>query len=564
MQNCRDQESLPRRRMRLNVWPVALRELREAARRPAHRRLRLCGAGVGLVLLWLILVNSHEPSIRTGSLLLGALHSLLLLLIFSIVPALAADSIAHEKRDGTLGLLFLTPLSASGIVAGKLLVQALRAFSLWLAVLPLLTIPFLTGGITWFDALSALSFEFCATVLCLGAGLLASSFTKERNSAFFLAFILAAVFLLLFAQTFQIALFVSWRGPAMLKEAHNWRLQRETVPIFTGLGMRDGFLWSFIPIASALLGRIWRWLCWSSPAITLGFLFVVGRFVAARIEHSWQDKVPSRLRATLFNPLPEPKHRRAREPHDPKFAPPSLIAPLFRRRFRRKMQRYLDRNPIAWLQQYSWKARLSKWCLCLLFLVIAFGISADSEGTRSFALVALLLVLAGFYTFVGVSGFLQEKRSGALELLLVTPLSAQTIILGRTWGLWKQFLPAALVVAGLFGAAEWQTLAYDGDWEPMMPTVAAIVLGGFLTLPVFATYSALRVKNLIGAAVLTWIALCMPAIFASAAVGPFFHYRPNRFDLVWMPMAVLLFNGVFAFLASYLLRHSLSRRLYSF
>ncbi len=547
--------------MRLNVWPVAVRELREAARRPAHRRLRLCSAAVGVVLLWIIVANSHGSSIRTGSLLLGALHSLLLLLIFSIVPALGADSIAHEQREGTLGLLFLTPLSASGIVAGKLLVQALRAFSLWLAVLPLLTIPFLAGGITWFDALSALSFEFCATALCLGAGLLASSFAKERNAAFFLAFILAAAFLLLFAQTFQIVLFICWRGLGMLKDPQNWRLQSESVSIFAGAGIPNGALWSAIPAMSMLLGKIWKCLCWGSPAISVLFLLVVSRFAAARIERSWQDKVPSRLHQNLFNPSPHPKQNRAGEPG--KFALPSLVAPLFRRRFRRTMQRYLDRNPIAWLQQYSWKARLSKWCLCLLFLLIAC-VGADSQRNRDLTLIALLLILASFYTFAGVSGFLEEKRSGALELLLVTPLSAGKLILGRTWGLWKQFLPAGLVLAGLFGAAEWEVLTNDGDWSPIMPTVVAMVLGGFLTLPIFATYSALRVKNLIGAAVLTWIALCMPTLFASAAVGPFFHYRPNRFDLVWLPMAVLLFNGIFALLASFLLRHSLSRRLYSF
>src|SRR5271170_5831836 len=140
----------------LNVWPVAHRELREAARRPVNHRLRLLSAGVGTLLLWVVIANSNKSPARLGSGLFGGLHSLLLGLILAIVPALTADCIARENREGTLGLLFMTPLSAGGIVAGKALAQGLRAFTLWLAVLPILAIPFMTGGLTWFDAASAL------------------------------------------------------------------------------------------------------------------------------------------------------------------------------------------------------------------------------------------------------------------------------------------------------------------------------------------------------------------------------------------------------------------------
>ena len=212
------------------------------------------------------------------------------------------------------------------------------------------------------------------------------------------------------------------------------------------------------------------------------------------------------------------------------------------------MQRYLDRNPIAWLQQYSWTARGIKWCLCLVFLVFACMVASGSEVNRVSMIVAMLLTLAGFYTFFGVSGFLEEKRSGALELLLVTPITANKLIFGRTWGLWKQFLPAGLVPAGLYANLLWlhQKYSSDGDWSPIVPSLVAIVLGGFLTLPIFATYFALRVNNLIAAAVLTWIALWTPVIFAAVAIISFigrwdyWNYRSNRPEMVWMPVMVLL------------------------
>jgi ABC-type Na+ efflux pump permease subunit len=562
VQEHHDQKTPQCGRSRLNVWPVVLRELREGARRPVNRRLRFWSAAIALLLLGATIGGSVVPS---GSFLLVGLHTFLIVMIFLIVPALTADCIARERRDGTLGLLFLTPLSANGIVAGKLLVQALRAFTLWLAVLPLLTIPFLSGGVTWFDALTAATLEFCTAIICLGAGLLVSSFARERHSAFLLAYILAAVFMVSFVQTFQLILIVSWRGFRAV-DWHNLLLSRESISIFLGpIGIRTWGLWSSLATISTLLAKIWKWLCWCSPAIAILILFLINSFAAARIKHSWQDKPPSRLRESLFNRSPRSASR-AGSRGNLKFEVPSLVAPLFRRRFRRRMRRYLERNPIAWLQQYSWKARVSKWCLCLVFLAIACMGASGSETTRELMTAALLITLAGFYTFVGVSGFLEEKRSGALELLLVTPITANKLIFGRTWGLWKQFLPAGLVPAGLYANSVWQRYSSDGEWSSIMPSVVAIVLGGFLTLPIFATYFALRVKNLIAAAVLTWIALWMPVIFASVAIDPFAGNRGywNRSEMLWMPVMVLLCNAAFASLTCFLLRHSLSRRLYSF
>ena len=523
------------------------RELREGARRPVNHRLRFLSAGVGTLLLWLIVANSDKPADQLGGWLFASLHTLLLGLIALIVPALTADCIAREKREGTLGLLFLTPLSAGGIVAGKALAQGLRAFTLWLAVLPILIIPFTLGGVTWFDAGSAVSLEFCATVLCLAAGLLASSLARERNTAFLLAFIFAAIFLYLFSQLSLVILLVGWRGFGYLKAS--WDLwDWEAMLLFSGLGDIRGFAgWSCLATVSAVLGKIWETLCLVSPPVVLLIFHAVARFAAWRIERSWQDKVPSPRRESLLR---------------------RYCTPLFRRRYRRTMQRTLDRNPIAWLQQYSWKARLGKWGLCLAFLLIEYAAASAGENARETTQEALLLTLAGVYTFAGISGFLEEKRSGALELLLVTPISVNKIIFGRVWGLWKQFLPAGLVFAGSFAEWRWNGrysfhfVFYGGVPAPF--TLAC----GFLALPVFATYFALRVKNLIVAAVLTWIALFLPFFalflpffFLLSHWVRFYYSYPTDTGFI---IAIFFSYAAFALLACFLLRHSLSRRIYSF
>ncbi len=527
----------PRKLTHVNVWPVVQRELREGARRPVNHRLRFWSVAVGTLLLWNIVARSDKPADQLGGWLFASLHNLLLGLIFLIVPALAADCIAREKREGTLGLLFLTPLSAGGIVAGKALAQALRALTLWLAVLPLLTIPFMTGGITWFDAFSALSLEFCATVLCLAAGLLASSLARERNTAFLLAFLFSALFLLLYGQLLQFILLVGWRGGfAILNEVSWWRASLETMSIFSGLLDIRGFAsWSALASVSAVLGKIWATLCWTGPPVTLLFFYLVARFAARRVERSWQDKVPSLRRESLLR---------------------RYCTPLFQRRFRRKMQRSLDWNPIAWLQQYSWKARLGKWGLCLAFVLVECAAGNGDREVREMINMALLLTLAGLYTFVGVSGFLEEKRSGALELILVTPVSVNKLIFGRVWGLWKQFLPAGLVLALFFLCNEWTEEASSA-----VVAVAFILAFALLSLPVFATYFALRVKNLIAAAVLTWIALWVPFYLVLVAVQPSQDWDGVNAVLV---LAKFFSYSAFALLACFLLRHSLSRRIYSF
>jgi ABC-type transport system involved in multi-copper enzyme maturation permease subunit len=204
-----------------------------------------------------------------------SLHTFLLVLIALVAPALTADCIAREKRDGTLGLLFMTPLSAGGIVAGKALAQGLRAFTLWLAVLPILAIPFMTGGLTWFDAFSALSLEFCATVLCLAAGLLASSLAQGRNAAFLLAFLFGACFLFLFSQLFVFILFGMWRTLSFLNYQGFGSIMVETEPFLFSPDFQMSRVWGMElldrgdPFPCSQIGRGFVWQSARSAAVLL-------------------------------------------------------------------------------------------------------------------------------------------------------------------------------------------------------------------------------------------------------------------------------------------------------
>ena len=183
------------------IWPVVQRELREGARRPFNYWLRVGAASAGLIAVVYITAESRNETEKVmGQNLFAGLHVLLIGLICLVVPLMTADCIAREKREGTLGLLFLTPLTAGGIVAGKGLAQALRALTVWVSVAPVLAIPFVMGGIEWADALAFLALEFSVLVLCLAAGLLASTLVRGCGAAFVLALFLGALFAAVFCQ----------------------------------------------------------------------------------------------------------------------------------------------------------------------------------------------------------------------------------------------------------------------------------------------------------------------------------------------------------------------------
>ena len=104
--------------------PLIERELRVALRkqRPAQARLKIAALSAGGVVLFLFLgafTDSHSLGRNLEQLLCLAGLSFVLR-----TPMLTAGVLAEERRNQTLGLLFLSGLGAGEVFAGKFLSSA--------------------------------------------------------------------------------------------------------------------------------------------------------------------------------------------------------------------------------------------------------------------------------------------------------------------------------------------------------------------------------------------------------------------------------------------------------
>src|SRR5205809_4229513 len=135
----------------MTFLPVVDRELRVAARRRGTYWTRLLFAGVCAGIVSLVLMFAWVAQGGTSGVGAGLFYFLTLVVLgFSAFAGvfLTADCLSEEKREGTLGLLFLTDLKGYDVVLGKLMARSLSAAYGLLAIFPVLAITLTMGGVT--------------------------------------------------------------------------------------------------------------------------------------------------------------------------------------------------------------------------------------------------------------------------------------------------------------------------------------------------------------------------------------------------------------------------------
>ena len=90
-------------------------------------------------------------------------------------------------------MLGLTPLSPLSVALGKSAANAIRALTLWLAPLPILTVPLLLGGVSGIEVATVVLFQITLLAVGLAAGLAASTYAIEFRRALALAYLFEAL-----------------------------------------------------------------------------------------------------------------------------------------------------------------------------------------------------------------------------------------------------------------------------------------------------------------------------------------------------------------------------------
>ena len=105
----------------MTFLPIVARELRVAARRRGTYRMRLAMVWGALITGTSIFVATVGATAQqTGQYIFQGLSWLCLLYCLLSGRRWTADCLSEEKREGTLGLLFLTDLKGYDVVLGKL------------------------------------------------------------------------------------------------------------------------------------------------------------------------------------------------------------------------------------------------------------------------------------------------------------------------------------------------------------------------------------------------------------------------------------------------------------
>lgn len=465
----------------MNVWPVLTREVREVSRQPSTHRLRLV-AMIAFLALYGVLAAEGALVTDNGGRAFAAMHVTLFLGTWVLVPLMAADCLSRERREGTIGLLFLTPLKALDIVAAKSILHALRGVSLWLSVVPVLTIAFLVGGVSWQQASAAVLLDLSALFLALGAGLMGSAWSKSWGQAIVRSLLVAALLLGVF-------LFIQgWF-------AFNWVGRAMGVPPYAILPDVNSTFWlggtMVVGSPDALYG-IWYVPGRGIPVtfsvqlvavagvtafVSLLALVLVGLIAARKVQGSWQEEPRSRLRQTVER---------------------ELTKPILGKGVLKKWLRHaLNRNPVGWLEQRTVAGRMVMFGWLAIVIGVFTGIVAQLGfwssfmfSRRGFDLISVLLAFPFLVsmTATAAGSFRRERENGVLELLLVSPLDEWRIVWGRVRGLYVQFLPAAiLLVAGWCYIFTFPRMEFD-------PRSMIYFVVSFCCIPWIALYFSLRMS----------------------------------------------------------------------
>jgi ABC-type transport system involved in cytochrome c biogenesis permease component len=452
----------------MTFLPIVERELRVASRQRGTWWVRATAALIALVVGgWIMLIPGFSTPQNLGIALFVALGIVVNLYCLLAGTRITTDSLSEEKRNGTLGLLFLTDLKGYDIIFGKLTATSLNAFYGLLAVFPVMAIPMLLGGVA--------VEEFSRITLCavnnlffsLSVGMFCSAISRDEMKSMGSALGLV----LLFSAGLPIlgGLVAMWTK--MSEPLSMFFIPSPGYSCFVAFDStyqemsRIGFNFYYESVACVHL-LAWFFLGWSCYIIP----------------NTWQDKADSSRKVLQ-------KHRM----HKFKYGNPESRRPA--------QQKMLNINPIFWL---TGRDRI-KPALVWLFpaagaLLWIYGLAKyprDWKSEESYIATAFIgyLVITSWIGSESCKRFAMDRKSGALELILSTPISVADILRGQWAALRSQFLGPGLVILGMFMFFLWMHRD-DKDWIIFWLSAILVLVLDTLTIGWVSMWKGLKTGNI--------------------------------------------------------------------
>ena len=450
----------------MTFLPIVTRELRVAVRKRSTFWVRTISGLVGLTIAAACLLLSMAQglgTVRMGDVLFKVLSWLALGGVLSAGLFFTSDSLSEEKREGTLGLLFLTDLRGYDVVFGKLLATSLRAFYALLALFPILAVTLLMGGVTGAQFFKACLALVNALIFSLAVGMWISSMSKDAQKAMG-ATLFLLLLLVIAAPLCDTAISTGKRqfGPwfSLLSPGYTF----VSADAWGGSAFWKSFVvshtlaWLLLAVASVLVPRTWQQKAGGGTVIKQHWLYV------------WKYGGAQR-----------------------------------RLNLRRRL---LARDPILWLAcRERWQA-IGVWIMALLALggVIGFMQLSDLWVGWNYLNGILTLVLYFAVATQASRFFVDARKTGLIELLLAAPLNNGQIVHGQVRGLLRMFgLPITLILitqlaAGLLSASALTNRAGPGaSWMLISVLTAAVgvvtIAANLIALCCFGMWMGMTSRN---------------------------------------------------------------------
>ena len=325
-----------------------------------------------------------------------------------------SDTLTREKTDGTLGLLFLTDLRGYDVVLGKMITASLKSFYGVLAVLPVLALPLLMGGVTndqfWRTAGALLNI----LIFSLSLGMFFSALSWSSGRAVFWTFfsLLSVTMLPL------IHLGLGGTASALNFVSPGFAMYNASAPV--------------MGTPTAGFSVYWAWL--GGGLAVSGVLLALASWI---IQHRWRE---TKLR---------PQTPILAERVDGDRLQPSA----------ERQSAMLDTNPAGWLVWRVRSFRTSRWLLVALMItgglaLLGFVALAGAGIDDVWIFMALLVWVGSFWIRLevarhAVTTIYEAKASGALEQILVTPVDERQFRRGHFAAMVRFWMWPVIVLASL-------------------------------------------------------------------------------------------------------------------